>query len=733
MSEIRHNALTGVHEKASLNSLISKKVENKKISEIFGNNVFDLDTMKEYLTEGAYYAILAAKKHNQKIEMETADTIAKGMKKWAMDMGATHYTHWFQPLTGGTAEKHDAFYKPSSSKSNSIENLTAAELIQREPDASSFPSGGLRSTDAARGYTVWDPTSPAFILEVESGKTLYIPAVFISYKGESLDYKAPLLKSIEAISKAATSVYNYFDESVKSVTPTLGCEQEYFVIDAGLYEARPDLMLTGRTLFGRKSAKGQELDDHYFGVIPERVQNFMNDLEKELLKLGIPVLTRHNEVAPSQFEFAPMFEELNVANDHNMLAMDLMHKIAKKHNLRILMHEKPFHGLNGSGKHNNWSMATDTGINLLSAGKQPGNNLPFITYFVNIIKAVKDNADVLRASISGPGNDHRLGANEAPPAIISIFTGSEMAKLLDEFEKIGLNPNAPEGNPTMELDIPKIPSAILDNTDRNRTSPFPFIGNRFEFRAAGSTQNCSLPMMTLNTLVADQLVSFKKSVDEKISSGSPKELAIIEILQGYISDSKSIIFNGDGYSREWELEAKKRGLANVKTTPYALDAMITDQAKSLFERNNVLSVKELVARYNVLQEIYVNKISTEACMVKELALTHILPSAITYQTQLMTLHKGYKELGLEKACNDVKGQIEEIHFHTSAIRNSISLMDNAGNESHNSNSVGEESKWLNDNVKPYFDKIREHADCLEVLVDDSTWKLPKYRELLFIK
>ena len=733
MSEIRHNALTGLHVKANSQFNGNNKLGVKKISEIFGTNVFNMETMKEYLTEGAYYAILAAKQHNQKIQIETAETIAKGMKKWALDKGATHYTHWFQPLTGGTAEKHDAFFKPSNTKSNSIENLTAAELIQREPDASSFPSGGLRSTDAARGYTVWDPTSPAFILESESGKTLYIPSVFISYTGESLGYKAPLLKSIQALNEAATSIYHYFDESVKSVIPTLGCEQEYFVIDAGLYEARPDLMLTGRTLFGRKSAKGQEQDDHYFGVIPERIQNFMNDLEEQSLKLGIPVLTRHNEVAPSQFEFAPMFEELNVANDHNMLAMDLMHKVARKHNLRILMHEKPFHGLNGSGKHNNWSMATDTGINLLSAGKQPGNNLSFITYFVNVIKAVKDNADVLRASISGPGNDHRLGANEAPPAIISIFTGSEMAKLLENFEKIGLDPQAPEGNPKMELNIPKIPSAILDNTDRNRTSPFPFIGNRFEFRAAGSTQNCSLPMMTLNTIVADQLVTFKKTVDQKISNGLDKEEAIVQILQGYIKDSKNIIFNGDGYSREWELEANKRGLANVKTTPYALDAMITDQAKSLFERNNVLTAKELVARYNVLQEIYVNKISTEACLVKELALTHILPAAINYQSQLISLFKGYKDLGLDEASNDIKIQIEEIYNHTHEIRKAINLMDKAGDKLHNISSVSDESKWLNNHVKPHFETIREHADSLEVLVDDSKWKLPKYRELLFIK
>ncbi|NQY10507.1 MAG: glutamine synthetase III, partial [Flavobacteriales bacterium] len=614
-----------------------------------------------------------------------------------------------------------------------IENLTGAELVQREPDASSFPTGGLRSTDAARGYTVWDPTSPSFIMEIESGKTLYVPSVFISYTGESLGYKAPLLKSIDCLSNAATAVYQYFDESVKSILPTLGWEQEYFVMDANLYEARPDLMLTGRTLFGRKSAKGQELDDHYFGVIPERVQVFMNAFEQEALKLGIPVLTRHNEVAPSQFECAPMFEELNVSNDHNMLVMDVMHKVASKHGLRILMHEKPFFGINGSGKHNNWSMATDTGVNLLSTGDQPGNNLRFITYFVNIIKAVNENADIFRASITGPGNDHRLGANEAPPAIISIFTGTQLGELLDEFEKIGLNPNAQKGNPEMELDIPKIPAAVLDNTDRNRTSPFPFVGNRFEFRAVGSTQNCSLPMMTLNTMVADQLVSFKKSVDEKIAAGAEKEQAIVSVLQEYIKESKKIIFNGDGYSTEWEEEAEKRGLANVKTTPYALDALITDQAKELFERNNVLKVRELVARYDVFQEIYVNKITTEACLVKELALTHIIPAAIDYQTKLIELFKGYTDMSLELASSDIKMQIEEIHSHTHSIRENIKAMDLAMDGLHACTEVSDEAKGLSDKVKPYFDQIREHADSLEILVDDSYWKLPKYRELLFIK
>ena len=732
MSEIRYKALEKVNNESYLKENFD--THKTKISEIFSENVFDLDKMQEYLTEGSYYKVKGAIKLNKKIDAETAENIAKGMKKWAMDKGATHYTHWFQPLTGLTAEKHDAFYKPHIGIDNKgIENLSGNELIQREPDASSFPTGGLRNTDQARGYTVWDPTSPAFILEIESGKTLYIPSVFISYSGESLGYKAPLLKSIDAISKAAIDVYHYFDKTANTVTPTLGWEQEYFVVDANLYEARPDLKLTGRTLFGRKPAKGQELDDHYFGSIPERVQVFMNDFENEALKLGIPVLTRHNEVAPNQFECAPMYEELNVSNDHNMLVMDVMHRVARKHNLRVLMHEKPFAGLNGSGKHNNWSMATDTGINLLSPGKTESDHIRFVTFFINIIKAVSVNADLLRSSISGPGNDHRLGANEAPPAIISIFVGSIMEELLSKFEKNGITKGLLVDNPVMELNIPKIPEAILDNTDRNRTSPFPFVGNRFEFRAVGSTQNCSMPMMTLNAIVANQLVQFKKEVDGSIKKGVKKQEAIVKVLKNYLKDSKHLIFNGDGYSKAWEIEAKKRGLSNIKTTPYALDAMISQSSKAVFVKNNILSEKEIEARYEVYQEIYVNKISTEARLVKELALTHVIPSAIEYQNKLMNLYYGYEKMNMSDLSTDLKEQLIQIQGHVKTIREYIQEMDQQEIALGNCNSTVKEAKMLVDKVVPYFDKIREQADALEIIIDDSSWKLPKYRELLFVK
>lgn len=703
---------------------------DRKISDIFSQDVFDPETMRAYITEDAYRAVIAAKLHSKKIDAGTVGVIAKGMKKWAIDKGATHYTHWFQPMTGGTAEKHDAFYKPSADTSG-IEDLTGAELMQGEPDASSFPSGGLRSTNAARGYTIWDPTSPTFILDSTSGKTLYIPSVFISYTGEALGYKIPLLRSIEAISNAATAVYHYFDDTAKRVSPNLGWEQEYFAVDAHLYQARPDLLLTGRTLFGRKSPKGQELDDHYFGVIPERVQAFMHDFEQEALKLGIPVLTRHNEVAPNQFECAPMFEELSLSNDHNMLVMHIMQKVARKHDLRILMHEKPFAGLNGSGKHNNWSMATDTGVNLLSGGDQPGNNLRFITFFVAVVKAISVNADLLRASITGAGNDYRLGANEAPPAIISVFTGLQIEQLLNDFQERGLNADGPEGYPKIELNIPKIPAAVLDNTDRNRTSPFPFIGNRFEFRAVGSTQNCSLPMMVLNTIVADQLTAFKKEVDLRIEGGEEKEEAITAVVQSYIKDCRPIIFNGDGYSEAWEAEAKKRGLANIKATPYALDALMTDQTKSLFERNHILNRRELEARYKVLQEIYVNKIAIEAALVKEIAYTHIIPAAVNYQSRLMDLFNGYREMEIDTS--EVKQQVREIQSHIQGIRANVTQMEVAKEQLHAThNAVSEVAKGLHDTVKPYFDTIRAHADELEVLVDDSCWKLPKYRELLRI-
>ncbi|PCI97185.1 MAG: glutamine synthetase type III [Flavobacteriales bacterium] len=732
MSELRLNAL----QKTKKNTihLNGKGHLNEKISDIFSQNVFGLSAMKDYLTESAYYAIISAHKNRTRIDSTVAEHVAKGMKKWAMDQGVTHYTHWFQPLTGLTAEKHDAFYKPSLDiNGKGIESLTGRELLQREPDASSFPTGGLRNTSAARGYTIWDPTSPAFILELESGKTLYVPSVFVSYTGESLGNKAPVLKSIEALNKAASPICQYFDSEVKSIFPTLGWEQEYFLVDETLYEARPDLMLTGRTLFGHSSAKGQECDDHYFGAIPDRVQKFMHEFESESLKLGIPVLTRHNEVAPSQYECAPMYEELNVSVDHNLLVMDTLHRVAKKHGLKALLHEKPFGGLNGSGKHNNWSMATNTGSNLLAPGKKPSTNLKFLTFFVNVIKAVEVHADVLRASIATPGNDHRLGANEAPPAIISVFIGDTLSTILKNFKLNGLEKDGQLVDLPMELDIPGIPEALLDNSDRNRTSPFPFVGNRFEFRGVGSEASCSFPMTVLNTIVAEQLTLFKQDVEALKAKGKEEQDAIVSVLQQYIKESERIIFNGDGYSKEWEKEAAKRGLANIKTTPYALDILHSQKTKLLFENHGVLSSEELEARYEVLQEFYVNKIRTEAELLKELTHTHILPAALDQQDKLISLYSGYKEMGLTKAAEGMKAQVEKLSGHTQNVNLNIEKLEKAILKAESAKDVVKMSKCYSDSVTPLFDAIRTDTDALEVLVDDSSWKLPKYRELLFIK
>ena len=615
--------------------------EIKKISEIFATNVFGLAEMFEYLPERQYEKIVESLKKGKKIDLETAETVAKGMKKWAMDKGATHFTHWFQPMTGSTAEKHDAFFKPSMDyRISGVESLSAAELVQREPDASSFPSGGLRNTAQARGYSIWDPGSPAFILETALGKTLYIPSVYISYTGESLDHKTPLLKSIEVLNKAATAVCHYFDESVTNVISTLGWEQEYFLIDQSLYRARPDLMLTGRTLVGGNSAKNQQLEDHYFGSIPERVQDFIHDFEKEALKLGVPVLTRHNEVAPAQYECAPMFEELNVAVDHNLLCMEVLSRVATRHGLQVLLHEKPFAGVNGSGKHNNWSMATGDGRNLLSPGKDPGSNLSFLTFFIIVVKAINDNEELLRTAIAYPGNDHRLGANEAPPAIISVFTGSNMATILEGFKLKGLASGIRPVSDDLSIDVPTIPNIIADSTDRNRTSPFPFTGNKFEFRAVGSSANCAPPMTVLNTMVADVLVAFKTEVDAKIAAGQAKQAAIESVLMGYIADSERIIFNGDGYSEEWQAEAAKRGLSNNKNTPAALAPMVSPKAEALFSRHKIFTKKEMHARYEVALENYIKKLEIEAQILEELINTHVVPAAVDYLAKIGTALTG---------------------------------------------------------------------------------------------
>lgn len=735
MSEIRYGALQSIASGSGANGYEARNSENgRKISDIFAKNVFNLMTMKEYLTEGTFLKMINVIKHNAKIDLQTAENVAKGMKKWAMDNGATHYTHWFQPLTGSTAEKHDAFYKPSLDiMVQGMENLSASELIQREPDASSFPNGGLRNTSEARGYTIWDPSSPAFIMEISAGKTLYIPSIFISYTGDSLDYKTPLLKSNNLLDTAATGVCHYFNENVTNVITTLGWEQEYFLIDEKFYSARPDLVMTGRTLFGNKPAKGQQMEDHYFASIPERVQKYIIDFEKECLKLGIPVLTRHNEVAPAQYECAPMFEELNVAVDHNMLLMDIMHRTASRHGLRILFHEKPFAGINGSGKHNNWSMATDRGKNLLSPGDSPSTNLQFLTFFINVVKAINEHADLLRASIATTGNDHRLGANEAPPAIISVFTGSIIEKILNNFRKNGLVELEKEEEHMLNLNIPKIPEIIVDQTDRNRTSPFPFTGNKFEFRAVGSSANCSAAMTVLNTIVANQLIEFRQEVDGYIEGGLEKEAAIVRVLQQYLEDSEKIIFNGDGYSREWEKEASRRGLSNFKTTPEALEAYVSPSSIDLFTRHNIFNLNEIKARYHILLEEYIKKTEIELQVIDELVKTHIMPAANEYLFKFIHNLKGLKDLGLEKAADKYLSEVEAIYTLIDELKDNCELMLELREKAVSKKDHHSVALVYAQKVRPVFETIRMYADRLEVLIDDNIWKLPKYREMLFIK
>ncbi|MDQ6844521.1 MAG: glutamine synthetase III, partial [Bacteroidota bacterium] len=646
----------------------------------------------------------------------------------------THYTHWFQPLTGATAEKHDSFFTLKGD-GTALEEFDGAALIQQEPDASSFPSGGLRATFEARGYTAWDPSSPPFIMEIGNGKTLCIPTIFVSYTGESLDAKTPLLKALVALDKAAIDVCQYFDKNITGVTPTLGWEQEYFVIDATIANARPDIVMTGRTVFGHPPAKGQQLEDHYFGSIPERVYAFMRDYEDEAYKLGIPLRTRHNEVAPSQFECAPIFEEVNLAVDHNTLLMDVMTRVAKKHNLMVLLHEKPFAGINGSGKHNNWSMATNTGVNLLAPGKTPKTNLMFLTFFVNTIKAVHDYSDILRASIASAGNDHRLGANEAPPAIISIFIGEYLTDVLNQIEKRVGDKFDEQDEAILKLDIHKsIPELMLDNTDRNRTSPFAFTGNKFEFRAVGSATNCAAAMTVLNTIMGETLSQFKKDVDELIDKGEKKEVALMQIIQKYIVESKSVLFEGNNYSDEWEKEAEKRGLPNVKTTPLALDAFVTDKAKKVFEHHNIYSHSELEARHEILLENYIKKVQIEARVIGDLASTYILPAAIKYQNVLIKNIRGLKEIGIDENGYASQKQIaEKISEHISYISTRVESMIEARKVANRIGNAREMAIAYCDTVKSYFDEIRYHVDKLELLVDDEYWELPKYRELLFLR
>lgn len=712
------------------------KVEGtKKITAIFNSNVFTLQTARQYLSDEAFKSLSASSKSGQKIDRKVADQIAAGMKQWAESKGVTHFTHWFQPLTGTTAEKHDSFFTLKSD-GTSIEQFEGDALVQQEPDASSFPSGGLRATFEARGYTAWDPSSPAFIIETGEGKTLCIPTIFVSYTGEALDYKAPLLKSIEALNKAAVEVCNYFDRNVTKVFATLGWEQEYFVVDEALANARPDLVMTGRTVFGHSPAKGQQLEDHYFGSIPERVYAFMRDFEAESYTLGIPLRTRHNEVAPAQFECAPIFEELNIAVDHNTMLMDVMTRVAKRHKLKVLLHEKPFAGINGSGKHNNWSMATDTGVNLLAPGKTPKTNLMFLAFFVNTIKAVHDYADILRASIASAGNDHRLGANEAPPAIISVYIGQYLNKVLEEVENRVGDKFDEQDEVMLKLDIHKsIPELMLDNTDRNRTSPFAFTGNKFEFRAVGSSANCANPMTVLNTIMAETLASFKKDVDALIEKGEKKEIAVMHVIKEYIKKSKKVLFEGDGYSEEWEKEAEKRGLPNVKSTPLALDAMISDKAKKIFEHHNIYSHPELEARHEIELEKYIKKVQIEARIMGELCTSHILPSAVKYQNVLISNIKGLKEIGLkESAYANQKQIVEKISEHIGILGDMVEKMIEARKICNAMSDTRTKAIAYESQVKSvFFDGIRYHVDKIELLVDDQYWLLPKYREILFLR
>ncbi len=662
-----------------------------------------------------------------------ADFVALGMKEWAMSKGVTHYTHWFQPLTGTTAEKHDAFFETSFDGADPVEKFSGSLLVQQEPDASSFPNGGIRNTFEARGYTAWDPTSPAFIF----GTTLCIPTVFVSYTGEALDNKTPLLRALLSIDEAATEVAKFFDKNVKKVTPTLGWEQEYFLIDDALAASRPDILQTGRTLLGHVSAKGQQLEDHYFGSIPTRVLNYMRDLENECMLLGIPVKTRHNEVAPNQFELAPIFEETNLAVDHNSLLMDVMQKVGERHHFKVLFHEKPFKGVNGSGKHNNWSLATDTGVNLLAPGKTPNSNLQFLTFFINTIKAVSIYEELLRASIASASNDHRLGANEAPPAIISIFIGQQLTKVLEELEGVSTGKLSPEEKTDLKLNVVgKIPDVLLDNTDRNRTSPFAFTGNKFEFRAVGSTANCANAMTTLNAIVAKQLIDFKKEVDALIETGLKKDEAIFNVLREYIKETKNILFEGDGYSKEWEEEAARRGLSNHKTTPSALKAKVSQKSLDLFSELNVMNNTEVEARYEIELEDYIKKIQIEGRVLGDIVRNHIIPTAFKYQNILIKNIKGFKDIfgdDYEEYAGEQLIILKKISMHVNELNAKLHLMMDARKEANVVESLEEKAYAYCDKVKPYYDEIRYHADKLELMVDNEYWVLTKYRELLFTR
>ena len=720
MAHLRFNALNLVQNRKKIDVI----APSKRISDYFGEMVFGQDQMKTAFSPEVFKKVADAIKNRKKIDIDTADAVAASVKNWAMERGVTHYTHWFQPLTEATAEKHDSFFDPNKR----LEIFRAEALVQQEPDASSFPNGGIRSTFEARGYTAWDPSSPIFIY----GKTLCIPTVFVAFTGEALDYKTPLLKALDAVDRAAVKVCKLFDRSITRVDASLGWEQEYFLIDKALYTARPDLVMGGRTVYGHNPARGQQLDDHYFGSIPTRIYDYMKEYEIEAHRSGIPLMTRHNEVAPGQYEAAPMYGSVNEATDHNQLLKDVMEKVANKHDLKVLFHEKPFSGFNGSGKHNNWSLVTDTGVNLFQPSSSAKDNLLFLTFLVSTIKAVYEHADMLRASIASAGNDHRLGANEAPPAIISVFIGSTLTKVLDQLEKSGDVMIEKGDNLYMKLGIDQIPEIILDNTDRNRTSPFAFTGNKFEFRAVGSDTNVSLPMTVLNLIVAEQLRDFYKKVTKLMDGGQERRLAIIDILRDYIKTSKKIRFEGDGYSEDWVKEADKRGLSNVKDTPRALDFSISDKAIKIYEKHKVLSKVEIKARHEIKLENYIMKVQIESRIMVDIASNMIIPTATKYQNKLIENAKGLADLGID--ASEIKKTIEEISTHINNIRK---LSHEMTEERKRINEIeGSRKKAIEyfDNVKDkYFDDLRYAVDKLELLVDDEDWPLAKYRELLFLK
>lgn len=720
-------------EKTLDRQVVQVDYPSEKISDFYGSMVFNDNIMREYLTKEAFKSLQQAIEKGSKIDRKIADQVASAMKAWAMQLGATHYTHWFHPLTGNTAEKHDSFVSPVQG-GKGLEEFSGGSLIQQEPDASSFPSGGIRNTFEARGYTAWDPTSPAFIME----HTLCIPTIFVSYTGESLDYKTPLLKSVDAIDKAAVEVCQLFDKNITKVYPTLGWEQEYFLVDSALFAARPDLVLSGKTIFGHSSAKDQQLHDHYFGTIHSRARAFMRDLEIEAHKLGIPLKTRHNEVAPSQFECAPVYEEVNVAVDHNQLLMHLLDKVSRKHHFKVLLHEKPYEGVNGSGKHNNWSLATNTGENLLAPGKTTQENLRFITILVNILKALHTYEELVRASIASASNDLRLGANEAPPAIISAFIGDQLTRSLDEFEQLPSRKAVGNGSSkNAHISIPKIPEILLDNTDRNRTSPFAFTGNKFEFRAVGSSANTAKPMVVLNTIVAEQFTQFIEDVKSLVGGQVKKEDAIFEVIKKYIIESKPIRFEGNSYSDEWKEEAARRGLSNHASTPDAIKAYISDKTIALFEKHAVLSRRELEARYEIKLDKYVRKLQIESRLMGDLSINHIIPTAIKYQNTLIENARGLKDVldskTFVKLSRSQVQNIKEISEHVSEIRQFVEEMTEERKIANKMENEADKAEAYCNKVKPYFEKIRYHVDKLELLVDDSLWPLPKYRELLFLK